>query len=104
MDERDAEAPERRKQPDAFERHLQTGIQVVLTALVLWFGNKLLSVSDSTIRLEVNAAQSQEAMKDIKTEVTALRTQVLGATAAGLSSQAQIKELETRLTKIEGRR
>lgn len=34
------------------ERHLQTGIQIVLVALILWFGQSTLDVKDKVARLE----------------------------------------------------
>ena len=34
------------------ERHLQTGIQVILVALILWFGQSTLDVKDKVARLE----------------------------------------------------
>lgn len=38
--------------PSLFERHLQTGIQVVLVALIIWFGQSTLDVKDKVARLE----------------------------------------------------
>jgi len=101
MNERDPTKDER-KPANAFEAHAQTVIQVVITAILLWVGNAVLNVRDSTIRLEASSAQSRDDVKDIKAELAALRTQILGATAAGLSAQVQIKELEGRVGKIEG--
>jgi len=38
--------------PSPLERHLQTAIQVVLVALIIWFGQSTLDVKDKVARLE----------------------------------------------------
>lgn len=86
---------------NGFERHIQTVIQVIITALLLWVGNAVLNVRDSAIRLEEKYAQTRSDVIEIKAELAALRTQIAVAAATGLSTQTQIKDLETRVGKVE---
>lgn len=38
--------------PSLMERHIQTAIQIVLVALIIWFGQSTLDVKDKVARLE----------------------------------------------------
>lgn len=52
------------KPTSVLERHLQTGIQVILVALIIWFGQSTLDVKDKVARLE---EQIRSIQKDITT-------------------------------------
>jgi len=86
---------------NGFERHIQTVIQVIITALLLWVGNAVLNVRDSAIRLEEKYSQTRSDVIEIKAELAALRTQIAVAAAIGLSTAGQIKDLEARIGRIE---
>ena len=95
------EGQEKRKPMNGFERHVQTVIQVLITALLLWVGSSVLSVRDSAIRLEEKYAQTRSDVGDIKTELAALRTQISVAAATSANAQQQIKDLEVRIIRLE---
>jgi ribosomal protein L29 len=86
---------------NGFERHIQTVIQVVITALLLWIGSAVLNVRDSSIRLEEKYTQTRSDVVEIKAELAALRTQLAVASATGQTTTTQIREFEQRLTKVE---
>ncbi len=62
------------------ERHLQTGIQVVIIGILIWFGNKTIATSDSVIRLE-------EQMIALRGDVIELSGELTSATANRYTSQ-----------------
>ena len=92
---------EKRESVNGFERHIQTIVQVIITALVLWVGNTVTNVRDSTIRLEEKYSQTRSDVVEIKAELAALRTQIAVAAATSIGTQTQIKDLEARVSKVE---
>ncbi|GAA0710989.1 hypothetical protein GCM10009022_44050 [Vreelandella titanicae] len=43
---------ERDVKPSVFERHMQTGIQVLLVALIIWAGTELVKLGQQLVVLE----------------------------------------------------
>lgn len=90
-----------RRLGNGFERHIQTVIQVIITALVLWVGGAVMNVRDSAIRLEEKGVQVRADIVEIKAELAGLRTSIALAAASDIRTQVQIREIEARLGKIE---
>jgi DUF1009 family protein len=53
---------EQQIQASIFERHIQTGIQVLLVALVLWAGQQLVATGNRVVSLEVQVSALQKIM------------------------------------------
>ena len=81
----------------AIEKHIQTGIQVLIIALLAWFGIKTLHTSDAVIRLE-------EQVKSIKATIdTATHDRFTRSDAEAMKSifNYRIQALERRITNLE---
>lgn len=72
------------------EKHLQTGIQILLVALILWSGNTTLELRDKVARMEE--------------QLRSLQTTSLAATADGYTrsqAQSELGELRRRIESVE---
>ena len=47
--------------PSLMERHIQTGIQIVLVALLIWFGQSIIELKDKMARVETQLLSIQTA-------------------------------------------
>lgn len=81
---------------NGFERHAQTAIQVVLVAVTLWVGSAVISLRDSSIRLEEKQSQMKESMADLKVEIAALKILVTSVIEKNQELAAKIRDLESR--------
>lgn len=80
----------RRVGTSIFERHLQTGIQFVLIALILWSGQTTLDLKDKIARLE-------EQFRGLQKDFSAASTDKYSATQATRDMEA----LASRMTNLE---
>jgi hypothetical protein len=64
-----------------FERHLQTAIQIILVALIIWAGQQLVNTSNRVVSLEVKVGALEthirSATSELYTERQAQRDQAL---------------------------
>lgn len=86
---------------NGFERHAQTGIQVILVAVTIWVGSSIIALRDATIRMEEKSVQHREALNELKLEIAALRTGAAMNAEKDLYRQEQIKSLESRIDRFE---
>ena len=81
----------------ALERHFQTGIQVLIISILLWFGDQTMDTAKSVIRLE-------EQISAIRRDLSvATSDRFTGADAAAMKDIINFKfeTLERRLSTIE---
>lgn len=77
-----------------FEQRLQSIIQSAILLLVSWVGYSTVDLGKSTARLEVKYEQAARDIGDLKTELSAMRTQTttvataLAATTAAVATSA----------------
>lgn len=89
---------------NAFEKHAQTAIQVILVAITVWVGSSIISLRDGMIRLEEKNANMREAFIDLKAEIASLRSlSAANADRDMIMSQA-IKQLDARMERLEKER
>lgn len=81
-----------RRSPTAinFEQRAQTGIQLLIVALIAWGGNSLVTVKEGLATLQATTAitttQTTKDISDLKTGLEAVRTQALNATTAATAA------------------
>lgn len=84
-----------------FEKHAQTAIQVILVGITMWVGSAIITLRDSSIRLEENHKQTQQALVDIKGEVAALRSIIAVAGEQRVDLMQRLTSLEFRVEALE---
>lgn len=81
-----------RRTPDSvnFEQRAQTGIQLLICALIAWGGASLVTVKEGLATLQATTsivtAQTSKDISDLKTGLEAVRTQALNATTAATAA------------------
>lgn len=89
---------------NGMEKHIQTGIQVVLVAITMWVGSSILSLRDATIRNEEKISHVQSTMVDLRAEVAVVK-QIATQNQDRDYNQAQaLRALEERFARMEQRR
>ena len=56
---------------EAFERHLQSGIALLLMGVIVWVGSTLLEISNSNARFEERLTHLTQQIADLKSTVAA---------------------------------
>lgn len=62
-------AEEQDVKPSVFERHMQTGIQVLLVALIIWAGAQLVSLGQQSLVLEERLANQGLTLMEMREEL-----------------------------------
>lgn len=61
-----------REERSIFERHFQTGVQVVICALLLWAGRELVSLGQSSAVLEERLAAQGAMLSEMRAEMAGM--------------------------------
>ena len=56
-----------------YERHLQTTIQIIIIAILMWFGNKTIITSDTVIRLSLQVETLHKEIVDLQSGFTSFK-------------------------------
>lgn len=62
-------SPPPTRAPTVFERHLQTGIQILLVALLAWAGIELVNLGKSTAVLQERLVYQGQLINDLRSEL-----------------------------------
>lgn len=79
-----------------FERHIQTGIQVLLVAICVWMANTVQSTSIEVATLTERVTTLQSQVRDFQKEAQTARQ-------SDVELEARLLALQTRLDRIEDR-
>ncbi|CAM0554250.1 hypothetical protein EHLJMEHL_04346 [Vreelandella titanicae] len=60
---------ERDVKPSVFERHMQTGIQVLLVALIIWAGTELVKLGQQSVVLEERLTTQGLMLNELRQEL-----------------------------------
>lgn len=88
----------------ALERHLQTGIQLLLVALLAWAGLELVALGKSTVALQERLTYQGELINDLRSEIRSwsdLYYRKADAAREIGELQSNIGALEARVTDLE---
>lgn len=85
--------------PSVFERHMQTGIQVLLVALIIWAGTELVKLGQQSAVLEERLATQGMTLIEMREELrswgdTYYRT---------VDAQRELNEIEVRIDDLNSR-
>jgi 2-iminoacetate synthase ThiH len=94
MQNNNEELDERRR-ANLYERHLQTTIQIIIVAILLWFGTKTIATSDTVIRLETTVATLSEKVTDL--QATVISTKNSRYTDADALNDRRVHELQEQI-------
>lgn len=86
---------------NGFEKHAQTAIQLVLVAITMWVGSSVITLRDSSIRLEEKGTQMRESLTDLKAEVAALRVVVTAMSERNITFSQQLRDAEVKIQALE---
>lgn len=91
--------------PSVFERHMQTGIQVLLVALIIWAGAQLVSLGQQSLVLEERLANQGLTLMEVREELrswgdTYYRT--VDAKRELNNIEGRIDNLNSRVSALEG--
>ncbi len=87
-----------------FERHLQTGIQLLLVGLIAWAGLELVALGKSTVALQERLTYQGELINDLRAEIRGwsdLYYRKADAEREIGDIQSDIVTLEARVTDLE---
>lgn len=98
-------AEEQDVKPSVFERHMQTGIQVLLVALIIWAGAQLVSLGQQSVVLEERLTTQGIMLMEMREELrswgdTYYRT--VDAKRELNEIESRIHDLDSRVSAIEG--
>jgi len=62
-------AEERNVKPSVFERHMQTGIQILLVALIMWAGTELVKLGQQSMVLEERLTSQGALLNELRAEL-----------------------------------
>lgn len=82
-----------------FERHFQTGIQVVLVALILWAGAQLVEIGQQSAVLEERLAVQGTQIQELRDELRTWSDMFYRRTEA----QRELDGIEERIDSLDGR-
>jgi len=78
-----------------YERHLQTAIQIIIIAILMWFGNKTILTSDTVIRLELQIVSLNE--KIVELQAVIATTKNSRYTEADALNDQRVRELQEQM-------
>lgn len=88
-----------------FERHLQTAIQVVLVALILWSGSQLVQIGQQSAVLEERLTTQAEQLSELRRELKEWSDLFYRRTDAERELdqiESRIDNLDRRVSSLEG--
>lgn len=85
--------------PSVFERHMQTGIQVLLVALILWAGTELVQIGRQSAVLEERLATQGLTLQQMRQELRGWSDTYYRKADA----QRELDEIENRIDNLNGR-
>lgn len=85
--------------PSVFERHMQTGIQVLLVALIIWAGSEIVKIGQQSVVLEERLATQGMILQEMRMELrswgdTYYRT---------VDAKRELNEIESRIDNLGSR-
>lgn len=86
---------------DSFQKHLQTGFQVIMVTIVLSVGGAVISMRDSVIRQEEHNKRIDGAILDLKADVALLRMSIAGIAEKNTHIAQDIRDIEGKLGNLE---
>lgn len=99
-------AEETAVKPSVFERHLQTGIQILLVTLLAWAGLKLVELGENSARLQERLTYQGEQIsflrRDLREWSNVYYTKTDAEREIG-ALQSDVRNLNQRVTALEGR-
>ncbi|KIN15840.1 hypothetical protein RO22_04060 [Halomonas sp. KHS3] len=98
---------ERNVKPSIFERHMQTGIQVLLVTLIIWAGSELVKLGQQSVVLEERLTMQDLMLQEMRHELkswgdTYYRT--VDARRELDNIEGRINNLNSRVSALEGLR
>ncbi len=90
---------ERDMKPSVFERHMQTAIQVVLVALILWAGTELVQIGRQSAVLEERLATQGLTLQQMRQELRTWNDTYYRKADA----QRELDEIESRIDSLNSR-
>ncbi|SFU80246.1 hypothetical protein [Halomonas korlensis] len=93
--------------PSVFERHLQTGIQLTLVALLAWAGLKLVTLGEHTAVLRERLVYQGEQIESLRRDLrdwSDLYYRKSDANREISSLKDDVRSLNERVTTLEGHR
>jgi chromosome segregation ATPase len=84
-----------------FQQHAQTAIQVILVAITMWVGSAIITLRDSSIRLEEQYKQTRESLTELKAELAALRILIASSSERQVDFNYRLNNLEARIVNLE---
>jgi len=99
-------AEERNVKPSVFERHMQTGIQILLVALIMWAGTQLVKLGHQSVVLEERLTNQGALLNEMRIELkewgdTYYRRADAQRELDGIENR--IDDLDSRVSALEGR-
>lgn len=93
--------------PNVFERHLQTGIQLTLVALLAWAGLKLVTLGEHTAVLRERLVYQGEQIESLRRDLrdwSDLYYRKSDANREISTLKDDVRSLNERVTSLEGKR
>lgn len=85
--------------PSVFERHMQTGIQVLLVALIIWAGTELVKLGQQSVVLEERLATQGMTLQEMRHELRSWGDMYYRTADA----QRDLNEIEGRINSLDSR-
>lgn len=92
-------AQERDVKPSVFERHMQTGIQVLLVALIIWAGTELVKLGQQSVVLEERLTTQGLMLNELRQELREWGDTYYRTTDA----RRELDEIEGRIDNLNSR-
>lgn len=90
---------ERDMKPSVFERHMQTGIQVLLVGLILWAGTELVQIGRQSAVLEERLATQGLTLQQMRQELRSWNDTYYRK----VDAQRELDEIESRIDNLNTR-
>tara|TARA_R110002051_G_scaffold219546_2_gene283536 strand:+ start:86 stop:391 length:306 start_codon:yes stop_codon:yes gene_type:complete len=90
---------EREVKPSVFERHMQTGIQVLLVALIIWAGTELVKLGQQSVVLEERLTTQGLMLNELRQELREWGDTYYRTTDA----RRELDEIEGRIDNLNSR-
>lgn len=90
---------ERDVKPSVFERHMQTGIQVLLVALIIWAGTELVKLGQQSVVLEERLTTQGLMLNELRQELREWGDTYYRTTDA----RRELDEIEGRIDNLNSR-
>ncbi|MDQ7731608.1 hypothetical protein QT231_02790 [Halomonas sp. SpR1] len=85
--------------PSVFERHMQTGIQVLLVALIIWAGSELVKLGQQSVVLEERLTTQGLMIQEMRQELKSWGDTYYRASDA----RRDLDEIESRIDNLNSR-